>query len=390
MPSTDVLRHRLVEELVSDGGLTTPAWKEAFAAVPRHLFLPRFYQQTGDHTGWFPVHRQHPDWLTLIYSNVTLVTQLDNDDQRWTRAVRDGQVTGGVPTSSSTAPGLMALMLEALHVTDRHRVMEIGAGTGYNAALLAHRLGSDQVTTIEFDQGVAKRAKAALSQAGYAPTVITGDGTAGCASRGPYDRVIATVAVPRVPRAWIEQTRPGGIILTNLHRDLGGGALLRMTVDDDGTASGRFLPSYGGFMPVRAHPPADTAKLLATALNGTPGGSGGERRPTALADDHLNEPDFGMFAALISPGVAHIGFHPEGSGYQFWLLATDDAWACLHKDRREVEQGGSRRLWDGLEQAHANWQTWGRPSRERFGVTIQADGTHDLWLDDPARIVAVL
>lgn len=100
-------------------------------------------------------------------------------------------------------------------------------------------------------------------------------------------------------------------------------------------------------------------------------------------------PGFGMIAALLSPGVAHIGFQPE-SGPQFWLLHPDGSWACLDKTRGEVEQGGGRSLWGELEQAYDRWHSWGEPGRDRFGITVQRDGTHDLWLDDPETTVAAL
>lgn len=122
----------------------------------------------------------------------------------------------GEGTSSSTQPSLMAHMLHALDLTGSERVLEVGTGTGYNAALLSHRLGNDRLTTIEVGPHVTELARERLSVSGYEPDVRCGDGAAGWADAAPYDRVIATVSFPHVPRAWIDQTRDGGLIVTSL------------------------------------------------------------------------------------------------------------------------------------------------------------------------------
>src|SRR6059036_2986121 len=105
---------------------------------------------------------------------------------------------------------------------------------------MCHRLGVDQVTTIEVDPDVAARADAALETVGYSTWTVTGDGLLGHPRRAPYDRVIATCAVRRIPYTWIRQTKPGGIVLATV-----GGAwhygtgLAKVTVAEDGTAEGR-------------------------------------------------------------------------------------------------------------------------------------------------------
>jgi protein-L-isoaspartate(D-aspartate) O-methyltransferase len=77
-PGPDDQRTRLVEILITQDDMRTPAWRRAFAQVPRHLFLPRFYRQTPDFAGWAPVDQDSPDWLGLVYTDQTWVTQLDN------------------------------------------------------------------------------------------------------------------------------------------------------------------------------------------------------------------------------------------------------------------------------------------------------------------------
>lgn len=107
---------------------------------------------------------------------------------RTKRTAGQGQPVNGVSTSSSSAPSLMALMLEALDVHDGHKILEIGTGTGYNTALLCHRVGPRQVTSIDIDPGLIANARQRLAMFNYAPQLATFDGTAGCRARAPFDR----------------------------------------------------------------------------------------------------------------------------------------------------------------------------------------------------------
>ncbi|QYN32955.1 methyltransferase domain-containing protein [Pseudonocardia sp. DSM 110487] len=81
-----------------------------------------------------------------------------------------------------------------------HTVLEIG--TGYNAALLCHRLGSEAVTSIDIDPELVDAARETLMSVGFTPTLVAGDGADGVPERAPFDRILATCAVPAVPGAW--------------------------------------------------------------------------------------------------------------------------------------------------------------------------------------------
>ena len=142
-------------------------------------------------------------------------------------------------------------MLPTLNIEDGHKVLEIGTGSGYNAALLCHRLGDSQIFTVDVDAGVVQRASDRLHQLGYHPRVVAGDGLEGLVECSPYDRLIATVGVPRMPTRWIDQVRKDGQILFPVDLRNCGGLLPLLTVRGD-TAEGHFLPAYGGFMPVRS------------------------------------------------------------------------------------------------------------------------------------------
>jgi methyltransferase of ATP-grasp peptide maturase system len=371
------LREQLADELMADGSIRTNAWHHAFVAVPRQLFLPALFRQTPDNSAWELVTREHPEQLGLIYRDQTWVTQLDGDETKTARAAKGDSVTG-TPSSSSTAPGLMALMLEALELHGDERVLEIGTGTGYNAALLAERLGNNHVTTVDVDPSLTRQAEQALTRAGYAPTVITGDGRVGYAGNAPYDRVIATCAASTVPRAWIDQTRPSGLVLTNLFRDLGGGVLVRLTVSSSGSASGRILPDYGGFMSVRNQQQQSILDRFRDADH-----QAGECRLTTVSLGGHDEEPYAFLVALFMPGVQPFGFRPSEGRLQQWLFASDGSWACHRIESGTVEQYGERRLWDEIEAIRLLWLQLGQPTRDRFGLTVNSDGVHALWLDNP-------
>jgi protein-L-isoaspartate(D-aspartate) O-methyltransferase len=241
------LRYALAATLADEGAITCPHWREAFATVPRHLFTPRFFLH-ADQGGYRAVDSSDPEWLALVYSDRTLVTQLDGDDSAWHRIRKAGPAPGKA-SSSSTQPRLMAWMLHALDILPGMRVLEIGTGTGYNAALVAHLLGGDCVVSLDVDEAVTNRARRALAAAGYRPTTEVTDGTHGFAPAAPYDRVIATCSFPQIPAAWAEQTKPGGKILAHLYTEFDAGGLILLTVNNEGSASGRFLCEYGAFMP---------------------------------------------------------------------------------------------------------------------------------------------
>src|SRR5215470_18625122 len=117
-------RSRLVRMLAAAGVLPDPAWRRAFADVPRHVFLNRFFRASGDGR-WVAVAEGDADWLDQVYADQVLVTQLDGDPGLWSVA-RSGDPVSGVPTSSSSQPAIMAIMLAVLDVRDGQRVLEIG------------------------------------------------------------------------------------------------------------------------------------------------------------------------------------------------------------------------------------------------------------------------
>ncbi|MFD4191875.1 MULTISPECIES: methyltransferase domain-containing protein [Amycolatopsis] len=368
MHSTARRRRQLAESLRRDGMITDPAWLDAFRRVPRHAFVPRYFlSQPG---GWRAVDRTDEDWLDHVYADQVLVTQLDGDPLAWERARRQGVVRGN-PTCSSSMPGIMAVMLEELSVHSGHRVLEIGTGTGYNAALLSERLGSSLVSTVDVDEQLVRLASERLSLCGYHPAVEVQDGADGFPAGAPYDRVLCTCAVSEVPVAWLEQATRGAIVVTTLNRPIGAG-LVRLIVMPGPVARGRVLSRDGRFMPLRAHRLPDPVSLPEIS---------GPVRATDLSAEVVLHPSsrFEFFAGLALPGVV-----PVFRGEDAFLLHSDGSWARVttHADRTTVTQGGPRRLWDLTEAAHRQWTALGKPARQRFGMTVTPQH-QEFWLDDP-------
>lgn len=368
----------LAARLGGAGGLPVE-WRTVFEQVPRQGFIPDLVWD-DDRT---PIRRgETPDrWRDLVEADAPVITQLD-----------DGIGAGrGYISSSASKPSIVAMMLAALDLRGDHYVLEVGTGTGWNAALLAARLGDDRVTTIEVDPVLADNARRALAAAGYRPRVLTGDGMAGAGRFAPFDRVIATAAVRQVPYAWVEQTRPGGRVVTPWGTAFHNGTLLVLDVQGDGTAVGRFGGDIG-FMWVRGQR--------------TPHGSVEERVlpdhdcTEAVTGLHPYEPvgdfDASFAVGLRVPGavstVVHDGDDPSVGRFTVYLMDPGSgSWASWRitpstVGEYRVRQHGPRRLFDEVADAYRWWEQVGRPEHSRFGVTVTPRESR-VWLDDPARVV---
>lgn len=359
------LRQRLVAALAESGHLTSPVVAAAFAAVPRHRFAPAVYRVTergqigpvlaGDDPG------RREEYLSAVYSDEAIVTQVAPD---------------GRPTSSSTQPGVMAVMLEALNLRPKSTVLEVGTGTGYNAALLAQLVGGDLVTSVDIDPNLVEQARAALHAAGYEPTVAAADGLSGYPDRAPYDRVIATCSVRRVPAAWLRQTRPGGIVLANMSY-----GVVPLHVDADGTGRGRFLRQVASF--IEARPADGPLGPTVDAMVDICMGGDGEATPGSAADvDLFTDPACEFFWRLVEPGVYQCELLPKDEDIYCLVDAGTGSWARVHSrgERVTVVQGGTRRVWDDVTAVCRQWGEAGRPAHHRLGLTVTRDGEHTLWV----------
>ncbi|MFE6912216.1 ATP-grasp peptide maturase system methyltransferase [Streptomyces erythrochromogenes] len=374
MTDTAPERRALAAQLVEAGALTAPEWRAAVEAVPRELFLnPGVFLPEG--ARWRPVTAvgsEPAEWVRIAYSVDTLTTQLDGH----LTADQVGEAVRGLPTSSSTMPALVVSMIESLEVEEGHQVLEIGTGTGYSAALMCHRLGEDNVTTIEVDPDVAARADAALETAGYSTWTVTGDGLLGHPRRAPYDRVIATCAVRRIPYTWIRQTKPGGIILATLGSWANGAGLAKVTVNDDGTAEGRII-GRASFMQARSQ----AAVPVSGDLSARTAYADSERQ-TKVSPLMLDEWMPAFLAQLAAPGAQLVrAATSEGARLLCLFDPNRESFAefTADGDGWQVRQGGPVALWDDIEQALTAWQEAGRPDITAVRLLI-TNRAHTYWI----------
>jgi protein-L-isoaspartate(D-aspartate) O-methyltransferase len=178
------LNERLVYGLRSKGYIRTQRVEAAFGAVLRHVFVPGV-----------PLDEAYSD-----------------------RVISGKKSENGEVLSSSSAPFIMAMMLEQLNLKPGHKVLEIGAGTGYNAALMAHIVGkTGHVVTVDIDQDQVEAAREHLTTAGFDRVrVVCADGGYGYADAAPYDRIILTAGAWDIAPSWWDQMKPDGRLVLPL------------------------------------------------------------------------------------------------------------------------------------------------------------------------------
>ena len=301
------MRERLATRVVASHRIGSERVAAALHAVPRHLFLPG----------------QRPE---TAYRDDAIVTKRDE---------------AGQPISSSSQPAIMAIMLDQLDLAPGHRVLEIGAGTGYNAALMSHIVGpSGQVTSVDIDPELVVSAREHLARAGFGEvTVVCADGAGGDPEHAPYDRVIATVGVSDLAPAWLEQAGPQARIVVPF--DVRGTQLsIAFERTDPGRWASRSLAPCG-FMRMRgslAGP--ERVVLLAPGLS-------------LLLPDGTPEVNARAVAGLLAgpPALCPTGVQAAGSGAAqvfwglgLWLAAREPRSCWLNEERPAGRRGapGSR------------------------------------------------
>ncbi|WP_406292779.1 methyltransferase domain-containing protein [Embleya sp. NBC_00888] len=344
-----------------------PWVRAAFDATPRHAFAPdRIWDWDGE--AYVPVDRATtPDrWAELVYAGPRDATVTE--------------ITDGIPTSSLSCPSVVATMLDSLDAEPGHRILELGTGTGWNAALLAHRVGPHgRVTSVEASPDLARAAIRNLAQARRGVDVAIGNGTHGHPTTAPHDRVIATYAVEHVPWAWIEQLRPGGDLVFPLGR-MGHFAA---TVADDHRSARGWMHGLAQFMSDRSTPiPAATVHSYTQVRNGR-------------APDHIRPVDRDitplrtdanlMWALRMAlPDVVYTT-DTDQDGVNAWIHDGVASWAVvttLPDGGARTEQGGPRHLFDAFETAWDAWIAHGSVSRWDHGITLTEHEQY-VWEGDP-------
>jgi protein-L-isoaspartate(D-aspartate) O-methyltransferase len=239
----DRCNQQMVDRLIAEGTLWSLPLIAAFRATPRHHFLNRIYQFHRKSGQWREIIVREPDAaeLRLLYSDRALITRISPA----------GRHTPAVPISSSSQPSLMAQMLEDLKLGPGLKILEVGAGTGYNSALLAHVAGPGQIISVDVDKEVLAESWDHFRAYGDRKVQLQhADGRNGYADAAPYDRIMVTAATPDIEPAWLDQLADRGLLLAPLVLAPGLAYVVRGTVAD-GCFHGR-LTRAAYFMPLRA------------------------------------------------------------------------------------------------------------------------------------------
>lgn len=275
---------QLVEQLKASGSLSNPEVEAALRSVFRHHFVPG-----------------QP--LAEVYEDAAITT-------------KTGEM--GRPISSSSQPGIMVWMLQQLRMRAGQRVLEIGAGTGYNAALLAHLVGPrGRVVSLDFDQDLCQGARQHLATAGVDEVeVLCADGARGWPDAAPYDRIIVTASAADIAPAWFEQLLPQGRLVLPLV--LAGPGHLSVGFQKRNGCLQSDTVSWCGFIPLRGELAFDPGQLAAA-----PG-----------------------VARWLEEEPRETGFDLPGSdlraGFEAWLALHDATYVAMRVDPAEPPTFGLR------------------------------------------------
>jgi len=366
---------RLADQLHASGDLRTTAWHTAIAEVPRHVLVPTVYEPQQSH-GSIPNARLNTaENLDLVYSTSTLVT-----------AVVPNKYGSLVPVSSSTKPDLMVRMLETLDIRDGQRILEIGTGTGYNVALLTHRLGDDNVFSVDIDPELVNTARQRLARIGHHPHLAVHDGADGWPQHAPYHRIICTCGVRRIPWTWYDQLTPGGQLLVDFKPQGGNLVLLERKAD---RLEGRFTARYAAFMVMRQHDNHDDRPSPPWRPELPPD----RHRTTVTPAEHPSV--VGFLRSVMSTTQLRHGYTFDEQTRQptATKLAAADGSCCeveLIPDsngNRTVREGGPTPLWAEIERVYQQWRDWGEPGWDRVGLTVRPQAW-TVWLDEPHNIIS--
>lgn len=316
----------------------------AFQTIARHEFIPSYYTRDGQK--WQRVPVSDPTWLEEIYKDRPLTTSLD---------------TYGNPNVSSSQPNLMALMMESVHVQPGFRVLEIGTGTGYNAALLASIVGAEHVVTLDIHKVLLDEARKRVEKAvGLGVTFLHVDGRHLPGDLGFFDAIIVTAAHDRVEPSWINVLAQSGRIVFNLQL----GTFCKVMIEAEKTENhligrvcsyrGDFMPLHDGNVNKNEHVSFPRLGLLDIA----------EFRPL------IEDSDLLFFLHIQLPGMVLTRYR-NTLGERSYTLSYEQKIVLF----APFKIRGDRQLWEKIQ---AVTQTFGRlenPKRSAYSLTVDEDGS---------------
>ncbi len=334
-------REPLVAQLKRHGAFGGEWIERALLRVPRHLFVRRLKDPDGTYRDLDRMHHTDDD-LRTIYSDAALL-------------IHD-------PPSSTSQPWLMAQMLASLHVRPGMKVLEIGTGSGWNAALLAVGTGDPTlVHSIDIQPDLVAEAAEHLRDAGVNGVRLrAGDGAAGWPDAAPFDRIIATAGCPDIAPAWLDQLAEDGVLLLPFSTPGCGDPVLALHKRGGTVAGGFVLPA--GFMKLQGAlgagsglpPPAPKRHVLFRTIR--------------IPGHHPNDLAFFLRGSPWCRPVAEEWLeHPV----RWRLTGARGDWSATYDfDRRTlVCSGRPGALWNLLRETH-RWLALGRPKLTDYRAEV--------------------
>ncbi|MFD8565171.1 hypothetical protein ACFV1N_48580 [Streptosporangium canum] len=239
------------------------------------------------------------------------------------------------------------------------------------AALLAHRVGDDRVTSIDVDPYLVEAAAGRLESIDLRPNVLAVDATGPVP--GEYDRIVSMVSVRPIPASWLTALRPGGRLVTVIANT---SLILTAAKTDDGGAEGQIEWDRAMFMPTRsggAYPPG-ARELFDTVWDAEGDEVTQGRYPVLNVSYNWELP---AMLEVVCPGIEH-HYEEDDDGWRTArMVHADGSWAraTAQADGSPViHQGGPRRLWDVLDEVRDYWLQHGELPLHGAHVHITAEG----------------
>jgi protein-L-isoaspartate(D-aspartate) O-methyltransferase len=383
-------RHGMVDALAAAGAVTNPAVLGVLRRVPREDFVPRFWsvppgvkRGNPDEVREWRVADDGDDALRLVY-NIDRALAIRGDRQA-------SSPTGGPRvTSTVSAPRVVGSMLELLDIAPGMNILEIGTGSGYNAALLAELTGPEgSVTSVDIDAGLVAETSARMAAVGYPGVrLMVADGYFGLPEHTPFDRIVATVGCVDVAPSWLEQLADGGFCLLPLQHD-GWHPLIRVEPASGG-ATGRIV-GFTGFVAIQGRQAGHSPWPRAG-------------RPGPIADRDWAPLPGGLAAELRPPPGEEERDEPRSCDLAYLLALEDSRAACMlgladDGSSAVISAGEGRIGWAGpggpalrerLLEIAGRWAALGGPSmrdyRSRFRP-LAGDGVGEPAGDGPQWII---
>jgi protein-L-isoaspartate(D-aspartate) O-methyltransferase len=350
MTSETILRTKLVDELKQKGCLKSPAVQKAFLTVSRHRFLPDV-----------PLPRAYADESIVIKQKDSVVI------------------------SSASQPSIMATMLEQLELSEGLKVLEVGTGSGYNAALMAAIVGpGGSIVTLEIDEEIAAQAARRIRECGHENVVtLCTDGSRGHEQSAPFDRIIITAGCSDIAEAWVRQLKLGGVLVVPLRLNGPQLSIGFKKVESDHLVS--FSAHPCGFAPIRGGlAGADSVKILGRFI-AAPDPRIDEAKVSRLLASEPIEKDvpeiderFTYFAVASGQRVLSLwtGPSPNRPAYMGWAIVTDDGLVTVSSGpAQKVDLYGGESAYQELLRLHEGWVSLGRPGLDELTVEARPVGS---------------